>query len=81
MSNYAEAKIPDYDKIRFQNSFCHYFSLICKEILDINGRSYKKKQKNQEEVLQHDLMNRLLRHETNIYACIQRMVDNPRPLI
>jgi len=41
MQNYAEAKIPDEDKIRFQNLICHYYSIICKQILDKNGKAFK----------------------------------------
>lgn len=39
MSNYAEAKITEEDKIVFQNYICHYYSNLCKQILDRNGKA------------------------------------------
>lgn len=41
MSNYAEAKIPDEYRIKFQNDICQYYSKICKKILDSNNKAPK----------------------------------------
>ena len=38
MSNYAEAKIPLEDKIKFQSEICKYYSRICKKIFEINNK-------------------------------------------
>ncbi|CDW71451.1 UNKNOWN [Stylonychia lemnae] len=73
MSNYADAKISQDNKVMFQNDLCHYYANICKKILDNNSRSYKKQVRQSE--LNHQVMEKLLKHETNIYACIYRMVD------
>lgn len=79
MSNYAEAKISDEDKIKFQNDICQYYSVIVKDLLNINGKAFKvrksTKSLKQQPMLQHELIKELLKHETNIYACIQRMVE------
>ena len=41
MSNYAEAKIPEEDRIMFQNDICFYYAILCKKILDKNGKAKK----------------------------------------
>jgi hypothetical protein len=74
MSNYAEAKIQEEDKILFQNAISKYYAKVCKEIFLKNGKSYKKKKDRQSE-LNHQLMDKLLKHETNIWACVNRLVD------
>ena len=79
MSNYAEAKIPQDDKLIFQNDICHYYSKICENILLKNGKSVKKSSQHTPVELNHDLVASLIKHETNIWACIYRMVEAPKP--
>jgi hypothetical protein len=41
MNNYAEAKIKEDEKIKFQNDICSYYENVCREILTKNGKDYK----------------------------------------
>ena len=78
MSNYAEAKIEYEDKLVFQTDICKYYARKCKQIYRINGKSYKKQVR--ESKLTPQVMEQLLKHETNIWACINRMVDVHKPI-
>jgi len=41
MNNYAEAKISEDDKIELHNIICHYYAMVCKKILDRNGKAVR----------------------------------------
>lgn len=76
MTNYAEAKVPEDEKLDFQNSICAYYSSVCIKLYNTNGKSYKKvKEGEKPPEMQHQLMERLLQYETNIFACIQRLIE------
>lgn len=77
MSNYAEAKITDDERLMYQNDICHYYATVCKRILDKNGKAFNDKDGRPSE-LNHQLMESLLKHETNIWAAVSRMVDIPQ---
>lgn len=79
MNNYADAKIPEDDKLLFHEKICIYYSNICKQILDVNGKAYKSK--NRQSDLNHKFIEKLLKHETNIWACIYRMVEGHGPMM
>lgn len=75
MSNYAEAKISEENKIAFQNIISRYYAKVCKEMYLKNGKCYKRAKKYRPSELNHQVMEKLLKHETNIWACINRLVD------
>ena len=62
----------------FQADICGYYANICKQILESNGRSVKNPA-NRQSLLNSEIMDSLLKHENNIWACIYRMVDAPPP--
>mmetsp|Transcript_35258 Transcript_35258/g.26297 ORF Transcript_35258/g.26297 Transcript_35258/m.26297 type:complete len:102 (-) Transcript_35258:526-831(-) len=71
MSNYAEAKIPEDDKIELHNNICHYYAGLCKKILDKNGKTVSAAELEcRPSELHHQIMESLLEHETNIWAAI-----------
>jgi hypothetical protein len=88
INNYAEQTIENVLKKKFQENLCHYYAGICKNIYREDFKLWQKKEgkdndqitprtrNNIEAEFINQLRQKLLRHETNIWACIYRMAKN-----
>jgi hypothetical protein len=70
MNKYAEDLMSDEERMEMHRKCCAYLASICKDLLQRNTNFKLATTANIGEV-----MNRLVLFETNIWACIYRMID------
>mmetsp|Transcript_10357 Transcript_10357/g.10388 ORF Transcript_10357/g.10388 Transcript_10357/m.10388 type:complete len:304 (-) Transcript_10357:33-944(-) len=71
MNKFAEQKMCDEERTNLHLKSCRYYGNICKKMLHANHNSHSNS-----HMTLNDIMNTLVKIETNIWACIYRMLDN-----
>lgn len=75
MNSYVEAKAPTSKKKELQKKICQHYVKMLRDLYRKNAKLYANQAKYSNAVTQEMVIASLLKHETNIRACIDRIIE------